>query len=291
MGPFDIFIILIYLKTNRTDGKIVTEGVGICSSQFQIISLRCMYITRNCLSILLCILIITYFLTSLSYREASVEGLKTFEKENEELKEKLRQRLKRLEPSPPENLQDPPWGEMQFPTKVVRVSEVIKGGTKIPYRVIVDKQNYKRPAYEEHWHSTVGRWSYLPNRVHFALHRLFTNYDIGLSNWYDFEHDIGITVPMFQNEKALDLYIVSFQTQVKNVYTKGNQVVVVGNPNRNGVQVITITTRDVKPTNENENILVQLATQDGYEIDYSLNSYFQPDFWAKQKEKLKESER
>jgi hypothetical protein len=45
---------------------------------------------------------------------------------------------------------------------------------------------------------------------------------------------------------------------------------------------------DDKPTNEKEKLIVQLSTQDGHEIDYSLISYIQPDFWAKQKETLKE---
>lgn len=42
---------------------------------------------------------------------------------------------------------------------------------------------------------------------------------------------------MFQNETALDLYIVVFQTIVTDVYTKGNQVVVVGTPKRDGASL------------------------------------------------------
>jgi hypothetical protein len=125
-------------------------------------------------------------------------------------------------------------------------------------------------------------------RVHYALHRLFTEYDIGVSNWYDFEHNIGLSVPMFQNKKALDMYIVTFQTDVTDVYTRGNQVVVVGNPKRNGVQVITIKTKDVKPFNKDEQLLVQLSTPNGSEMDYSLILYVRPDFWSQQKIKLNE---
>lgn len=114
---------------------------------------------------------------------------------------------------------------------------------------------------------------------------------MGLSTWYAFEHNIGFPIPMLQDEKALDLYIVVFQTEVTNVYTKGNQVAVVGNPKRNGAQVITITTRDINPVEKEEKILVQLATQSGHEVDYSLISYVSPDFWFKQKEKLQERHR
>ncbi|MEC1722983.1 hypothetical protein [Schinkia azotoformans] len=240
-----------------------------------------MYIKRSCLIILILFLTVC-FITPITNVEATVDqNSKKLEMENEELK----QRIKKLEPPVPVNIQDPPWGELSFPSKIKPISEVIHNGTKIPFDLIVDKPEYERPAYNEQWHSTIGRWSYVPNRIHFALHRLFTNYDIGLSGWYDFEHNMGITIPMFQNEKALDMYIVTFQTQVTSVYTIGNQVVVVGTPQRNGVQVITITTKDLKPFNKKENLLIQLATKDEHEIDYSLISYIQPDFWAKQKEK------
>ncbi|MFZ3590103.1 hypothetical protein ACOI1C_12675 [Bacillus sp. DJP31] len=240
-----------------------------------------MYIARIIISILLCSTFTNIGLPSLSLAEEA-----TLENEVKSLKEvieKLENRLKHLEPSNPINIKDPPWEERKLPANEAPISEVIKTGTKIPFKIIVNKPKYERPAYEEHWHSSVGRWSYLPIRVHYAKHRLFTNYDIGISGWYDFEHNLGISVPMFQNEKALDMYIVTFQTQVTNVYTKGNQVVVVGNPNRKGVQVITITTKDINHNNGDDTILVQLATQDGYEMDYSLISYVQPNFWAQQK--------
>lgn len=253
-----------------------------------------MNITQTCLVKILISFLLNYTIIPLSIADAAGDSqFKKLEKENSELKEQieqLRQRLKKLEPHESENIQDPPWGKQSFPSKVEPIAKIIHKGTKIPFEVIVDKPDYVRPAYENHWHSTSsgGRWSYVPTRIHYALHRLFTNYDIGLSGWYDFEHNLGISIPMFQDEKSLDLYIVAYQTEVTDVYTKGNQIVVVGNPKRNGVQVITITTADLNPSNTEENILVQLSTQMGHEIDYSIISYIPPDFWAKQKEKLSE---
>lgn len=246
-----------------------------------------MYNARNYLFITLCLLMINLFHTPLPSAEASSDPkeLKRLEKENKELNElteKLKQRLQSLEPTNPINIQDPPWAELHFPSKTVPISEVIEKGAEIPFKKIVDKPDYIRPAYDELWHSTFGRWSYLPYRIHYALHRLFTNYDIGLSNWYDFEHNMGITIPMYQSDEALNLYIVTFQMQVTNIFTKGNQVVVVGKPKRTGVQVVTITTKDINPVNIDDNLLVQLVTPEGYEIDYSLISYVQPDFWEKQ---------
>lgn len=248
-----------------------------------------MYIIRQYLMIILSLILVNYIINPVSNVEATVipQDLRKLQEENEKLKatiEELKQRINSLEPSQPKNLEDPPWEKLQFPSNTLPITEIIHKGTKMPFDVIVDKPDYVRPSYEKHWHSSVGggRWSNVPMRVHYALNRLFTTYDIGISAWYDFEHNIGFSIPMFQDQQALDLYIVVFQTEVTDVYTKGNQVVVVGNPKREGVQVITITTADIKPTNKKENLLVQLVTEQGYEIDYSIISYIRPDFWAKQ---------
>lgn len=196
----------------------------------------------------------------------------------------LENRLKSLEPIKPQTIADPPFPELSPPSKFVTLSQVIENGNTIPYEAIVNNPGYKRPAYEEYWHSSIGRWSYVPTRIHYALHRLFTNYDIALSEWYDFEQNMGFTILMCQNKTDLDLYIVAFQTDITAVYTLGNQVVVVGNPRRTGVQVITIKTSAIHPSNTEESLLVQLSTQAGEEIDYALISYISPDFRLKQKE-------
>ncbi|MEY9974640.1 hypothetical protein ABH966_005052 [Lysinibacillus sp. RC46] len=196
----------------------------------------------------------------------------------------LENRLKNLEPIKPQTIADPPFPELTPPSKFVTLSQLIENGTTIPYEVIVNNPGYKRPAYEEYWHSSIGRWSYVPTRIHYALHRLFTNYDVALSEWYDFEQNMGFTIPLFQNESDLDLYIVAFQSDITAVYTLGNQVVVVVYPRRTGVQVVTIKTSAIHPTNTEESLLVQLSTQAGEEIDYALISYISPDFRLKQKE-------
>lgn len=198
--------------------------------------------------------------------------------------EQLERRLKFLEPGKAIDIGDPPWKELPFPATQYPISEVISSGTMIPFQVILDKADYKRPAYQSDWHSSVGRWSYVPTRIHYALHRVFTAYDLGLSGWYDFEGNLGIGVPMFQRDD-LDLYIVAFQMEITKVYTKGNQIVVVGRPKRNGVQAITIKVHDLKPNSDKESLLVQLATEDGDEIDYSLIEYLPPDIREKIKER------
>lgn len=101
---------------------------------------------------------------------------------------------------------------------------------------------------------------------------------------------MGITFSTTANEIDLNLYIVVFQTNITDIYTKGNQVIVVGTPKRTGVEVITIKTADIHPSKNEKLLLVQLATN-GAELNYSLISYQPPDFWLKQEQKLNEREK
>jgi hypothetical protein len=242
----------------------------------------------NKLIIFLFIFIVYFIFTPSYYAEDNYETkIKQLERQVEELEKKLtkkNEQIKTIEPTVPQEIKDPPWGNPPFPTKISPISEIITNGKQIPFRVLINKPEYKRAAYENHWHSTYGRWSYIPTRIHYALHRLYTEYDIGGSNWYDFEHNMGLSIPMLQDKKSLDLYIVAFQTEVIKVITKGNQIVVIGKPKRNGVMVITIKTKDLNPDNKDEFILTHLATKSGDELDYSLISYGPPDYWSKKKD-------
>ena len=143
--------------------------------------------------------------------------------------QELEQRLGNLEPPKPTTILDSPFPfekgtEVYFPTDVIPISEVITQGTKIPFKVIKNEPNYVRPIYEEHWHSTYwgGRWSYMPSRIHYALHRIFPFYAIGISAELHFQGDMGISFPTTTNETDLDLYIVVFQTNITDIYTKGS---------------------------------------------------------------------
>ncbi len=208
--------------------------------------------------------------------------------EHERIQE-LEQRLDSLEPPEPTTILDSPFPfekgtEVHFPTDVIPISEVLKEGTRIPFEAIKSEPDYIRPIYEEHWHSTTGRWSYMPSRIYYSLHRIFPYYAIGISAELDFTQNVGIAANTATNETDLDLYIVVFQTNITDVYTKGNQVVVVGTPKRTGVEVINIKTAAIHPSNKEKFLLIQLAT-DGDELDYSLIHYEAPDYWLKQKQR------
>ncbi|MGE7924063.1 hypothetical protein ACQKND_12825 [Viridibacillus arvi] len=240
-----------------------------------------------CFSIILSLFVYSQSLNT-KLIESSISQSNSDKIEHKRIQE-LEQRLDNLEPPEPTTILDSPFPfekgtEVHFPTDVIPISEVLKEGTKIPFKVIKSEPNYIRPIYEEDWHSTTGRWSYIPSRIHYALHRIFPFYAIGISAELEFTQNVGISFPTDMNETDLDLYIVVFQTNITDVYTKGNQVVVFGTPKRTGVEVIYIKIADIHPSNKEKFLLVQLASN-GDELDYSLIRYESPDYWLKQKQR------
>jgi hypothetical protein len=194
----------------------------------------------------------------------------------------LQERLKRLEPEISKNINDPPWQEGPFPTKNYPIAEIIKKGTEIPLDFAYSNPNWKRQAYKSYWHSTVagGRWSYVPTRISYAMHRLFTTYPTA-SIYYDFIHDLGIQEESNEfkrkDEGPFDyINTVVMQGEVQKILTYGNQVLVIIKPQRSGLQVLDIPVNRIKPINEKENVLFQLVTEQGDEIDHSLITYIKP---------------
>ncbi|MEF7442066.1 hypothetical protein V4V36_27800 [Paenibacillus lautus] len=86
----------------------------------------------------------------------------------------------------------------------------------------------------------------MPLRLFYAQHRLFTKSAVGLSNWYDFLHHLGLSdlnveqKGATQEERVYEVVAVVMQAKIERVVTKGNQVVIVARPQRTGVQAITI---------------------------------------------------
>lgn len=201
---------------------------------------------------------------------------------NNNLKENTAsQRLMSLEPESPQNINDPPWGEESFPSKTYPIKEIIEKGKEIPLEFVYDNPNWKRQSYKWYWHSTIQRWSYVPNRIHYAMHRLFTTYPTASAH-YDFIHELGIADESKQwttTGKGVYDFIetVVMQAKVEKVITYGNQVVLIARPQRNGLQVLKIPTNKIEPINPKESILFQLTTEQGDEIDYSLLGYIKKD--------------
>ena len=183
----------------------------------------------------------------------------------------------KMEPETPKNIDDPPFGQIPLPTKMVSVGEVIKSGKEIPLQFAYNNPNWERQAYKEYWHSSYGRWSYVPDRLHYAMHRIFVDYPTA-SAFYDFTHDLGIwdESDQFQiptNTPYENMVLVVMQTKVEKIMTLRNQVVVIGRPALRGLQVLLIPNKDLTPYDPKESIVFQLVTPDGDEIDETNEIY------------------
>lgn len=183
----------------------------------------------------------------------------------------------KIEPETPVNIADTQYEGLAMPTNLESVNTVIKTGKEIPIQFDYNDPDWERPAYKSYWHSSYGRWSYVPNLIHSAIHRIFVTYPTA-SAFYDFVHDLGIA------EESDDfikhdggpydrIEMVVMQTDIEQIVTLGNQVVVVGKPALTGLQAVSIPVKEIKPNNSEESILFQLVTRDGDEIDDATMNY------------------
>lgn len=185
----------------------------------------------------------------------------------------------RIEPETPVDIGDPPFPELPYPSKILPVAEVMTTGKQIPLRYAYDQPDWKRRAYRPYWHSSYGRWSYVPNLIHTAMHRIFVTYPTA-SVFYDFIHDLGIadesdsfSRPPSDGNPFENIVLVVMQTKVEKIFTLGNQVAVVGRPALSGLQVLLVPVRDLSPYDADESILFQLVTTDGDEFDDAALQY------------------
>ncbi|WP_090787951.1 hypothetical protein [Paenibacillus sp. GP183] len=58
---------------------------------------------------------------------------------------KLTERLKRLEPDVPQDISNPPFFHLPYPSIVKPPQEIIRSARKLPYKVVLDKSDWQRP--------------------------------------------------------------------------------------------------------------------------------------------------
>jgi hypothetical protein len=191
-------------------------------------------------------------------------------------------RLERLEPKAPIEIMDAPFIQLPLPSHLKSPQEIMKTGQPLKYTLHLDKPDWKRPVYKSYWHSSVsgGRWSYVPIRLYYAQHRLFTDMTAAASELYDFVHNLGLSEELMhistekkgatQKERLAQVMVVAMQAKVEKVLTSGNQVVIVARPQRTGVKVFTVSKLDMHLDFPDEAVLFQLVTPDGDKIDYSV---------------------
>lgn len=158
------------------------------------------------------------------------------------------------EPITPVNIDDPPFSALTLPENEVPIKTVMSRGKEIPVDFIYNNPNWQRQAYKDYWHSSYSRWSYVPNRIHYAMHKVFATYPTA-SIYYDFRHNLGIAEEILDFRQYITssmspykyLEVVIMNTSIEKIYTYENQVVIVGKPQRYGLQAIIIPVDEIKP--------------------------------------------
>lgn len=182
----------------------------------------------------------------------------------------------RVEPETARDMDDPPYYKLPRPSIELPISDVLKKGKEIPIQFAYNDPEWKRQAYKSYWHN--GRWSYVPIRIHYAMHRLFATYPTA-SVYYDFVHDLGIAlesndfkIPTSENPFT-NIVVVVMQAKVEKIVTLCNQVVIVGEPALTGLQVVLVPVAEIEPCDMDDSILFQLVSDKESEYDNTTLGY------------------
>lgn len=192
--------------------------------------------------------------------------------------EDISHRINRLEPLIPDDIKDTLAQETHLPSSVENVSQALKKGKTAKYRLIYQDLYWQREAYKAYWHSTKGgKWSYMPDRLTYGLHKIFTTYPT-YNVYQDFIYELGIKEEASQfnlqtSKQVNEMIIVVMKGRVKGIKAYNNQVLVICEPTRIGLEVLSIPIKEFGNINPEEPILTQMVTPDGYEIDYSTLGY------------------
>lgn len=242
---------------------------------------------RNKLILYILVVIIAFLVFVLAHREPQVSIKPVKETQLDEtqklIKENqgLRERLAKLEPITPVKIvtADKPSAA----TDTLPVLSVMAEGTRIPFATVYQDKAWLRPDYEPYWHSKNGQWSNLPDRIHTSYHRLFVTLGTD-SLWNETVHECGIAefsdkikLPVDVGKPEDTIAVVALQHEITDVIVLNNQVILIGTPARTGVQVLAINEQDLVQSvsgelaahNDNQEYLFQMATPDGYELDYN----------------------
>jgi hypothetical protein len=204
---------------------------------------------------------------------------RTYAAKNEHPHMICEEKLNLLEPTNPKTIYDyellPERNISTFKEKVLPISLVQKNGSKIPFVIVYKSLNWQRPAYDPIKHSSALRWSYVPLNMAYQQHVVYS-YQGGLSWWYDLSNYLalpnGTGGPSPINKYAFTIkypYVVRlvvFNFNIISINHYKNQIVVSGVPLRKGLTIVDFDARSFS----NSKKLLQLATPDGYELDYLI---------------------
>lgn len=162
------------------------------------------------------------------------------------------------------------------------IPKILNDGIEIPFDIIYYNPEYLRPIYDYKWRDLFFRnWLYLPQKISEARHKLFI-FPQGASGNFDFTASLGF------NEKVhIDFLnyanLLVYDFDVHNVKKIDNEILLIGKPSRNEVQVVAIHINDILSKDKStDDFLFRLTTEGGYEIDYLYSSYGNPQYGKKE---------
>jgi hypothetical protein len=217
------------------------------------------------------ILLLFFFIVIQSIRIVSVKS--------EYLPMTCEEKLNLLEPSEPKIIYDyemmPDRDISKFGEKVSPISLVQKKGSTLPFVTVFKDLNWQRPVYTPYWHSSSWRWSYVPRNMAHQRHIVYS-YQGGLSWWYDLSSYLAMPAEAdgpspihkyaFTIKYPYVVRLIVFNFDVKSIKYYKNQILFSGEPLRKGLTLVDFDTIAIPDSKK----LLQLATPEGYEIDYLI---------------------
>lgn len=162
------------------------------------------------------------------------------------------------------------------------VQDILKNGKDVKFEVLSDYPSYLRPIYNPSWKDAYYRgWLDLPNKNIEARHKLFI-YPFGASSIYDFIGSLGIKDGTAGDYHRNIIFLI-YGFNIESIKWYENQAVLVGNPLRTGFQVVSVVQDDLLSEGINtKDMLFQLCTPQGYEIDFIYGNVIEYEYLKKQ---------
>lgn len=204
---------------------------------------------------------------------------KTIVEELEAENKKLRSLITGILPKENKLLYEQPYRlyYKTFADPTVPIHDVLSKGRGVAFNNDYTDECYKRPMYNSGWRDFYFRgWLDIDAKVEDAHHRLFVFLYGGSSN-FDFggNQGIGELGVVVDYHRYINFLIYNFH--VTDVKVFKNQVAIVGEPRRQGIEVVSILQDHLLEEGvDKKHLLFQLSTPKGYGIDdivYQVYNY------------------
>lgn len=146
------------------------------------------------------------------------------------------------------------------------IGTVWSKGKKLAFTVNYENKHYKRPVYDPSWkENSQKKWGYIPKQIYLNQNKILI-----IPDTPEKQEDLFGALAFQEGYKLIgdnEIGLLIYNYTVTEAVDYKGQVVLTGNPSRNGAQIISFDKKDLHGSNC---CLFQLATPDGYELDYQV---------------------